>query len=81
MLSSTAAPIPTREQRLWAKEVARVLATALTLEPAVRCAVRATLHALASDPLTDEGTRADVVAMLTATDRSPRLRGSPPALS
>jgi hypothetical protein len=77
----TATPIPTREQRLWAEEVARVFAAAPTLEPAARCAVRATLHALACDPLTDEGTRADAAAMLTAIDRSPRLRASRAELS
>jgi len=41
-----------------------VVATAPTFEPVVRLAVRATLHALACDPSTDEATRADVVAML-----------------
>jgi hypothetical protein len=57
----------TREQRLWAEEVARVFATAHTLEPAVRQAVRATLQALAANPSTDEAMRADVVALLSAT--------------
>jgi len=55
---------PTREERLWSEELARVVATAPTFEPVVRLAVRATLHALACDPSTDEATRADVVAML-----------------
>jgi len=58
-----------------------VFATAPTFEPAVRSAVRATLHALARDPCTDEATRADVVAMLTATYRSLRLGGNPVSLS
>jgi hypothetical protein len=58
-----------REQRLWSAEVARILALAPTLEPAVRGAVRATLHALAADPSIDEPTRADVIALLSVTDR------------
>lgn len=58
---------PTYEQRLWSEEVARVLAKAPTLEPAVRRALRATLLALADDPSTDEATRADIGAMLFAT--------------
>jgi hypothetical protein len=66
MLSAAITP-STREQQLRSEEVARVLATAPTLEPAVRRAVRATLHALAADPSTDEATRADVVALLSAT--------------
>jgi hypothetical protein len=45
-----------------------VLALAPAFEPAVRRAVRATLRALASDPLTDDATRVDVVAMLCATE-------------
>jgi hypothetical protein len=58
---------PSREQRLWSEEVARVLATASTLHPAARRAVRATLHSLASDPSTDPAILADVVALLAAT--------------
>ena len=64
---SAVTPTPTREQRLWSEEAARVFAKAATLEPAVRLAVRTTLQALADDPSTDVATRADVVAMLSAT--------------
>jgi len=64
---SAATPTSTREQRLWSEEVARVLAKASTLEPAVRRAVRATLLALSDDPSTDEATRADLAALLSAT--------------
>lgn len=64
---SAATTASTREQQLWSEEAARVLATAPTLEQAVRRAVRATLHAIAADPSTDEATRADVVALLSAT--------------
>lgn len=42
-------------------------AKAPTLDPVVRRAIRATLLALAEDPFTDEATRLDVAAMLTAT--------------
>lgn len=63
VLSATT-PTPTRTERLWSEEVARVLAAAPAFEPAVRRAVRATLDALARDPSTDEATRADVAAML-----------------
>jgi hypothetical protein len=52
---------------LWSEEVARVLAKASTLEPAVHRAIRATLLALSDDPSTDEATRADLVALLSAT--------------
>ena len=66
---STATPTPTRDQRLWSAEVARVVAQAPMLEPAVRRAIRTTLQALAEEPSVDPATRADVVAMLSATAR------------
>jgi hypothetical protein len=66
---SAATPTRTREQRLWSEEVARVFAQGRTLKPSVRDALRATLYALADDPSTDGATRADVLAMLSVTDR------------
>ena len=64
---SAATPMSTREQQVWSEEVARVFAKAPVFEPAVRRALRATLLALADDPSTDEATRADIGAMLSAT--------------
>jgi hypothetical protein len=78
---SAATPTPTREQRLWSEEVARVYAKAPTLDAAARRAVRATLHALANDPSTDEVTRADAVAMLSATAPLTSSGEAPPPLS
>jgi hypothetical protein len=61
--------------------VARVYAKAPTLDAAARRAVRATLHALANDPSTDEVTRADAVAMLSATAPLTSSGEAPPPLS
>lgn len=54
-----------RERRLWAKEVAHVLAEATTLEPDAWAAVRSVLTSLADDPMETPPTRETARTLLT----------------
>jgi hypothetical protein len=70
----TAAAHSTREETLWAQEVARVLEAAATFEPAARAAVLSVLMSLADDPTESLATRRDARALLAALDLGATLR-------
>ena len=62
-----------REQRLWAEEVARLLGAATSFGPAVRAAVVSVLESLAVDGIESSATRVDARALLTAVESARAL--------
>jgi uncharacterized protein (UPF0147 family) len=69
---ATAEELPrTRDEALWAAEVAWLLSAAPGLRPAVRAAVLRVLSALATDPAFPPEERASLLAMLDELEPVP----------
>ncbi|HXH97903.1 MAG TPA: hypothetical protein VNH40_11895 [Gaiellaceae bacterium] len=68
--STAAVPAPTRDEALWAEEVAHVLEGAATLAPAAVQMLRDVLTSLAGDSTLDHTSRRDAGTVLTAIRRT-----------
>lgn len=64
-----AATTCSRNEALWAEEVARVLGDAADFEPAARASLREVLTSLLADPTMDPVSRRDAWTMLEAISR------------